>query len=325
MRFFSGRRMRPAFPLFSLAVLFFSCSLSLSGATIGSVVPVIGQVSDLLYDSTRNLVYLANPSRNEIEVYSVSTGRLTGSILAGIQPASLAMSPDGRTLYAANIGSFTISAIDLNTQRAANDFFIGSRPDAIAVGSDGKVVILGTAGLLRLDPDPSSGRILPVPISPPATPPLGLPVTATSPTPAGFLAGLVTAANGNLIIGLSTNRLFVYEVASGSVLRSRNVTGLRAILSASPDGSRFMAGPFLFDTQTLAILGRAGTVSAALTGGSAFSVDGNEVYATFSTQPAINPLNTNNPQNTGGAVIPGGIIGQTGSTQGALQIMRSSS
>ena len=69
-----------------------------------------------------------------------------------------------------------------------------------------------------------------------------------------------------------------------------------------------MAGPFLFDTQTLAILGRAGTVSAALTGGSAFSVDGNEVYATFSTQPAINPLNTNNPQNTGGAVIPGGIL-----------------
>src|SRR5438477_3933207 len=324
MRFFSGRRMRPAFPLFSLAVLFFSCSLSLSGATIGSVVPVIGQVSDLLYDSTRNLVYLANPSRNEIEVYSLSTGRLTGSIRAGIQPASLAMSPDGRTLYAANIGSFTISAIDLNTQRAANDFFIGSRPDSIAVGSDGKIVILGTAGLLRLDP--ATGQIQPVPISPPPTPAAGLPTIPASPTPAGFLAGLVTAANGNLIIGLSTNRLFVYEVASGTVLRSRNVTGLRAILSAAPDGSRFMAGPFLFDTQTMAILGRSGTVSATLTGGSAFSVDGNEVYATFSTQPAINPLNTNNPQNTGGAVIPGGIPGQTATTtQGVLQILRSSS
>ena len=109
-------------------------------------------------------------------------------------------------------------------------------------------------------------------------------------------------------------------------MRSRNVTGLRAILSASPDGSRFMAGPFLFDTQTLAILGRAGTISPTLTGGSAFSVDGNEVYATFSTQPAINPLNTNNPQNIGGAVLPGGFPGQTGATtQGVLQIMRSSS
>src|SRR5256886_8829596 len=110
------------------------------------------------------------------------------------------------------------------------------------------------------------------------------------------------------MVGLSTNRLFVYEVASGTVLRSRNVTGLRAILSASTDGSRFMAGPFLFDTQTLTILGRTGTASQTLTGGSAFSVDGNTVYATFSTQPPINPLNPNNPQNPGlvGAAAPPG-------------------
>src|SRR5438477_3383843 len=203
MRFFSGRRMRPAFPLFSLAVLFFSCSLSLSGATIGSVVPVIGQVSDLLYDSTRNLVYLANPSRNEIEVYSLSTGRLTGSIRAGIQPASLAMSPDGRTLYAANIGSFTISAIDLNTQRAANDYTIGSRPDAIAVGSDGKVVILGTAGLQRLDTFTS--QLSTVPVTPGVATPAGLPNVNPAITPATFFASLVTTASGNLIIGLSAN------------------------------------------------------------------------------------------------------------------------
>jgi len=293
----------------------------LSAATIGTVVPVVGQIADLVYDSTRNLIYLANVTRSQVEIYSVATGRLTGSIPTGLQPASLAISPNGRNLYVANVGSFTVSVIDLDSRQAVSDFFIGSRPDAIAVGKDTNILILGTAGLQRLDP--ISGRLFAIPISPPATPPAGLPVTPTSPTPAGFLAGLVTAANGNLIIGLSTNRLFVYEVASGAVLRSRNVTGLRAILSAAPDGSRFMAGPFLFDTQTLAILGRAGTVSPTLTGGSVFSVDGNEVYATFSTQNAINPLNTNNPQNTGGVItIPGG---PTTTTQGALQILRASS
>ena len=105
------------------------------------------------------------------------------------------------------------------------------------------------------------------------------------------------------------------------------MTGLRAILSASTDGSRFMAGPFLFDTQTLTIVGRAGTVAPTLTGGSAFSPDGNAVYATFSTQSPINPLNTNNPQNPGGAVIPGGIGGLPPGlqTQAVLQILRSSS
>src|SRR5215510_3609872 len=307
------------FGLVGTAIFFFLFSTRVSAANIGTVVPVLGQVVDLVHDAARNLVYLANPSRNQVEIYSVSTGRLTGSIPTGLQPASLAMSPDGNTLYAANVGSFTLSVISLNVQRVDTDFFVGSRPDAIAVGNDGKIVLLGTAGLLRLDP--ATGQTQPVPISPPATPPAGLPVTPVSPTPAGFLAGLVTAANGNLIIGLSTNRLFVYEVASGSVLRSRNVTGLRAILSASPDGSRFMAGPFLFDTRTMAILGRAGTVSPTLTGGSVFSADGNDVYATFSTQNAINPLNTNNPQNTGAIVIPG----TPTTTQGALQILRASS
>jgi uncharacterized protein (TIGR03437 family) len=157
-------------------------------------------------------------------------------------------------------------------------------------------VILGTGGLQRLDP--VTGRVTTVPISPPATPAPGSPTIPTSATPAQFLAGLVTTPAGNIMIGLTANagntinRLFVYEVASGTVLRSRNVSGLRAILSVSPDGSRFMAGPFLFDTQTLAILGRAGTVAATLTGGSSFSVDGNTVYATLSTQTAINPLNT---------------------------------
>src|SRR6267142_1313188 len=324
--FYSRQISRAVLLLLCLGLLFSFCGVTASAANIGTVVPVVGPVADLVYDAGRNLVYLANPLRNQVEIYSVDGRRLTGTILAGLQPASLALSPDGATLYVANLGSLTVTAINLNFPTAAGrDYTIGSRPDSIAVGSDGKLVILGTAGLLRLDP--VTAVVSPVPISPPATPPIGIPAIPASPTPAGFLAGLVTTASGNLVIGLSTNRLFVYEVASGTVLRSRNVSGLRAILSASTDGSRFMAGPFLFDTQTLTILGRTGTVAPTLTGGSAFSVDGNAVYATFSTQSPINPLNTNNPQNPGGAVIPGAIPGQTPGlqTQGVLQILRSSS
>jgi uncharacterized protein (TIGR03437 family) len=310
-------------------LLLFSC-LNLRAANIGTVVPVVGQVSDLAYDSARNLVYLANPTRNEVEVYSVGTSRLTGALTAGLQPGSLAISPDNSTLYVANIGSLSVSAINLDAQRSVAEYFVGSRPDAIAVGADGQLVILGTGGLQRLDP--ISRQIIPVPISPPATPVTGVTVGTSTP-PATFLAGLVPAAGGNLIIGLSVTtgttpgRLFVYEVASGTVLRSRNVSGLRAILSASTDGSRFMAGPFLFDTQTLTILGRSGTSTNTLVGGSAFSIDGNSVFASFNTQNAINPLNTNNPQNPGGATIPGGIPGQPGAaaTQSVLQVLRSSS
>jgi uncharacterized protein (TIGR03437 family) len=333
MKLSIGRRIcRALEPLFSFIVLLFLFATTLFAANIGTVIPVLGQVTDLIHDANRNLVYLANSPRSQVEIYSVGTGRIVGSIQTGLQPAGLAMSPDGNTLYSANAGSFTVSVINLNTQRVDIDYFIGSRTDAIAVGKDGKVVILGAAGLLRLDP--VSGQVQPVPISPPPSQPAGLIVPGIS-QPAGP-AGLITTANGNLIIGLSggalpagQNRLFVYEVASGLVLRSRNVSGLRAILSAAPDGSRFMAGPFLFDTQTMAIIGRSGIPSPlALTGGSAFSVDGNQVYATFSTQPPINPLNTlSNPQNTvavGG--IPGiPIPGLPTATQGVLQVLRASS
>jgi len=294
-------------------------------ANIGTVVPIVGNVADLTYDANRGLVYLANVTENCVAVYSVGGGGLLNCIPTGLGPASVAMSPDGNTLYVANTGSFTVSVVDLNAQQKVGDIAVGNsfRPDAVAVGSDGMVLVLGPPGLIRIDPT-NGGAIVSLPVSVPAVPP-GVTVAASA-VPSGFRAGLVVSPSGSEIIGLSTNRLFVYDVASGQVLRSRNVTGLLAILSVAPDGSRFMAGPFLFDTQTMAILGRAGTVSATITGGSAFSVDGNSVYATFSTQPPINPLNTNDPQNPGGAVLPGGVpVPPQAPTLGVLQVLRASS
>src|SRR5436190_6386096 len=347
---------RALISLSSLAVLISFFLPAVYAANIGAVVPVMGIVADLIYDSARNLVYVANSSRGEVDIYSVGERRLVGNVATGTLPSSLALSPDLTTLYIASAGSNTINTINLNTRQRGNDYNVGSRPDAIAVGNDGKVVILGTGGLQRLDT--ATGRITPVPVSPPPTQPIGLQNIPPALITTSAFAGLVTTASGNLIIGRSTNftvpgaanRLFVYEVASGVVLRSRNVTGLASILSASTDGSRFMAGPLLFDTQTLTIVGRTGNVlNATLGGGSAFSVDGNSVYASFNNaaaccaQTPINPLNPNNPQNPatpgvvtpgGGGGFPGGGFGgggvppapaQSQQTVAVLQILRSSS
>src|SRR5436190_5657658 len=167
MRFSRSIRARRAvLSLCSLFVLFSLCLRIAEGATIGTVVPVIGVVADLLYDSARNVVYLSNVSRNEIDIYSIGDKKLIGSVPTGLSPASLAVSPDLNTLYVANISSNTISAINLNTRQRGSDYTVGSRPDAIAVGNDGLVVILSlTAGLQRMDP--ATGRITAVPISPP--------------------------------------------------------------------------------------------------------------------------------------------------------------
>src|SRR2546430_12660406 len=50
--------------LSSLATLLSFFVSAAYAANIGTVVPVLGTVADLIYDSARNLVYLANASRN---------------------------------------------------------------------------------------------------------------------------------------------------------------------------------------------------------------------------------------------------------------------
>ena len=55
-------------------------------------------------------------------------------------------------------------------------------------------------------------------------------------TPDGqFIVGVIPPTNASTYI-------FVYEVASGVVLRNRTVAGASTVLSMAPDGSRFMAG-----------------------------------------------------------------------------------
>src|SRR5213593_1161795 len=110
MGLFSRRQISKAMVFLTCFGLLFSlAAVTASAANIGTVVPVLGQVADLVYDRARNQLYLANPLRNEVEIYSVAERRLTGTILAGLQPGSLALSPDGDTLYIANVGSFTVS------------------------------------------------------------------------------------------------------------------------------------------------------------------------------------------------------------------------
>ena len=290
----------------------------------GTLVPIVGQFSDLAYDERRDVVYLANYALNRVDVYSVAQRRIVNSINTGPQPDSLTLSTDRQTLWVASQQASALYAINLNTSAPAGEYPLQVRPDAITMGSDGKVLVYGSSGLMRFDPVAKDFTQLV--ITPPAVRAPGT-VSAQSPLPQGFRAALAASQDGRVIVGIGVDgtgnappmRLFVYEVASGTVLRSRDVSGLSSILSIAPDGSRFMAGPFLFDTNTLTILGRTGYLPAnnvQLTGGSVFSADGSYVFASFATQTPIHPLNTNQPTFTG-TTTQGG----TSATRGVLQVL----
>jgi DNA-binding beta-propeller fold protein YncE len=85
----------------------------------GDIIPVpVGVTTteglvDMVSDPARRLLYIANSGLNRVEVYDTQAP-VSSPIKVGQLPRSLAMSPDGGTLYVANTGGESISVIRLN-------------------------------------------------------------------------------------------------------------------------------------------------------------------------------------------------------------------
>ncbi len=297
-------------------------------ATLGTVINVTGGAGDLVLDNNRNLLYLVRSQPiNRIEVFSTTQRRVIATIPTDANPLAAALSPDGNFLYVTCYDAASINVIDTRpaTPTIVRKVSLPARPEGIAVGADGRVLIttIGSGAgnllntLLIFDPSITDTQSLAtVPVAPP--PPL--PPTLPAPSGRTFLANrsqLLATRDGSKIIGLNayqaTNRVvFVYEAASGSVLRSRIVGDLSTVLSIAPDGSKFMVGLRLFDTETLAVLAQQNAANApfplssnitaqgfatvgqqfnlqANQGGSIFSNDGATVYSAFNLAPIQNP------------------------------------
>lgn len=314
----------------SLISLFISIGLWVApAATLGTVINVTGGASDLVLDNNRNLLYLVRSvPYNRIDVFSTTQRRVIASIPTDANPLAAALSPDGSFLYVTCHDASSINVLDTRpaTPAIVNKVSLPARPEGIAVGNDGRVLITtigsGAGNLLNTmlvyDPVNSEGgsNLATVPVAPP--PPL--PPTLPAPSGRTFLANrsqLIATRDGSRIIGLNAyqaqNRVvFVYETASRSVLRSRIVGDLSTVLSVSPDGSRFMVGLRLFDTESLAVIAQQNAANApfplstnitaqgfaqvgqqfnlqANQGGSVFANDGATVYSAFNIAPIQNP------------------------------------
>lgn len=310
--------------------LFLSIGLSVApAATLGTVINVTGGASDLVLDSNRNLLYLVRSvPYNRIDVFSTTQRRIIASVPTDTNPLAAALSPDGNTLYITCHDAASINIMDTRSATPAivSKVSLPARPEGIAVGGDGRVLITtigsGAGNLLNtlLVYDPSATDIGSTLSTVPVAPPPPLPPTLPAPSGRTFLANrsqLIATRDGSRIIGLNAyqaqNRVvFVYESASRSVLRSRIVGDLSTVLSVAPDGSRFMVGLRLFETETLAVLAQQNAANAPFPlsvnitaqgfaqvgqqfnlqqnqGGSIFAPDGNTIYSAFNIAPVQNP------------------------------------
>jgi hypothetical protein len=312
-------------PCLALLALAPAYAQTTTGATFGDVVKLTGGTpADMVLDELRHVLYLVQNNTSQVLIFDYQAGQLVGSIGVGKSPIAAAISMDSNWLYVTSgatpnqtaSGSPLLNVIDLTRNQVAANVVLPSIPQGVEVGNDGRalVAMMGTGvvsgvpqGTLAVfDRTLSSGQQL-LPVTVPALPttPAPLPaVSLTRPTKI-FTGSLLRTPDGQFIVGVltptnSSTYIFVYEVASGVVLRNRTVSGSSTVLSMAPDGSRFMAGMTMYDTATLAVIAQQNNADAPFSftaavntlqniGGSVFAPDGSTIYSAFNTAANTTP------------------------------------
>lgn len=271
------------------------------GATFGTVVAHAQPLADLALDEARKRLYVVNTASNQVEVYSTNTNppKLATTIQTDSTPLAIAISPDGTSLYVACYAASSLDIINLTSATySSRSVTLGASPEGIAVGFNGKVLIstIGTGNgqdvLITYDPTADAAHALQAIVIAPAAP------TAPSlPPPGGVMAlashaRLQASKDGTTIVGVheaaATRTAFVFDVNSSTVLSSRTVPAISPVVAVSPDGSRFLTGPTLFETASMLVLAQQSTsnspfVFPANTTFNTQTVQGGAVYAQTSS------------------------------------------
>ena len=226
-------------------------STALAG-TFGTVAPIGGHGADLALDERRGVVYVSNLTANRIEVVSIADKSLRPALNVPWQPASIALSPDGRYLVVTHFWNFqpsspapvTVLDLDGNVSRT---YTLGVLGLAVSFGQQGEALILTTQDFRLLDP--VSGRIEVLETISGA-------IAKALPAPAGNIppdfvqASMAVSGDGQWIYGIAeavdkATVQFRYQVATRQ-LSVITVTAVPTIgprvMSVNQDGSVYLTG-----------------------------------------------------------------------------------
>ena len=276
-----------------LAVLFGLLVAPVQAASVGKVVAIGGNASDIALDESRRVLYVANFTANRIEVMSLGDGRIQTSINVAPNPGALALSPDGRFLVITHYGNFqapnapanALTIIDLLSS-GRQTFALSSAPLGVAFGIDGKALVVTTTEFLLLDPATGTTQTLE---TIPGITAKALPVTAGN-SPANIVASSMAASgDGTRIFGIlaggATDNLtleFRYDVdarrLSAFQATSTPPLGPR-VVSVNRDGSLHLAGWALGDLSGSLVAQFPDPAGVLNIGSHVFDNERNLVYA----------------------------------------------
>jgi DNA-binding beta-propeller fold protein YncE len=133
---------------------------AVGAATIGTVIPIRGHMSDIAVDAKRRLVYAANFTSNRIEAVSIDSETLLAPVYyVGAQPSSLAVSSDSRYLVVGHyhdrdpkVQGPGVTIINLETGQQQVLSLGTESVLAVAFGNSPRALLVLTTGVSLLDP-----------------------------------------------------------------------------------------------------------------------------------------------------------------------------
>ncbi len=255
----------------------------------GTIFPVdIGAtttgLTDILEDTTRQRLYIANPGLNRIEVFDMQGQQFLTPIPVGQLPRSMAFGSDTNTLYVANSGGETISMVDL-TQNAVtgqvsypplpfNASFTLITPEILASSERDPQVLMSDGSLWKI----VGNTVIPWTLDPNV-----FGTTTKIPSP----QSMVSTPEGAYVLLLGGTGIgYLYDAAVDDFVSAVQViptpiSGYYGPVAAGPNGAYFLANAQILNLA-LTTIGSGAGVTGPVSGGGLPSPSG---PATSSSRP----------------------------------------
>jgi uncharacterized protein (TIGR03437 family) len=260
-------------------------------------------LSDLVYDSTRQRLYIANTGLNRVEVYDIASQTLLTPIKVGQMPTSLALTPDGVTLYVANSGSEYISIVNPSTMQVTGQVTYPPLAFNATTGlSLPSVIAYGLSGLQIVNSDGSLWKVVGTSAIPrPTSVLLGATLSAKLLTPSATSTVTMAASPDGQFILYAANTTstttgtvaYLYDATIDDFVAEKTIeataTGYLGPVVAGTGGQFYIVNGVLLNSDlTIAAGSAAGSVTAmTAVGTSSYAVLNPAASATSTTPPTI--------------------------------------
>jgi len=233
--------------------------------------------------------YIDFYTSNIVNVVNTQTGTVVANNLpVGINPAGIAISPDGSKVYVANAGASSISVIDIATNTVTATIAGGSKPFSLVISPDGSLIYASDLGDNTVTViNTSTGQIVGTPI------PVGKQPESICITPDGKTV-YVSSVGG---VGSEFGTVSVISTSLNAVITT--ISGLRGsgTICASRDGKQVYVTNEAVPGTVSVISTATNTIVNAIPVGPvpsimAISPDGGRLYVCNANQNSVSIINT---------------------------------